>query len=629
VSRARITQILLIASILLFTVVTLRTAWVAEDAYITFRTVDNFVNGYGLTWNTAERVQAYTHPLWMFLLSFFCLFTREVYFTSIFLCVVLSLLAVTIYAFRTAKTQPAAILGVLLLVFSKAFTDYSTSGLENALTHLLLVLYLFVYLEFKPTRKKLFLLTFITALAALCRPDTILLYLPALLYCICRQFSLKPLWVVVGFLPLVLWEVFSIIYYGFPFPNSAYAKLNTGIPRSELLAQGIHYVKNSLFNDPLTLSAIAIGTVTPFFKQKLSSMMMSFGILLYLFYIVFIGGDFMSGRFLTAPLLCAVVLIFRERFEKRKNFLPALFAILLLGFLSPQPPIFSGADYHVDQKNYMDDRYITDERGYYFQSTGLFKSDGKRGLEEHPQAVRGRKAKALGEHVTKGGNVGFFGYYAGPEVHILDGFALAEPLLARLPVRSVNWRVGHFIRRIPSGYFETLASRQNKIRDPGIAAYYDRLYLITRGKLFDGERLAAIWKMNTGQLKKYVKPLFHSRRLMDKGIRSLRQNKPDEAITHLEKSVAYDSTRSASWAYLTNSYMRMNRTEEAIHAVLKSVELDPIRYAGELLRMAKHFEKNGKAEVAILLYRRYLEINPDDAALKNHIENLQYRYQDQ
>ncbi len=46
----------------------------SDDAYITLRTVDNFINGYGLTWNISERVQAYTHPLWMFLLSIYIFF---------------------------------------------------------------------------------------------------------------------------------------------------------------------------------------------------------------------------------------------------------------------------------------------------------------------------------------------------------------------------------------------------------------------------------------------------------------------------------------------------------------------------------------------------------------------------
>ena len=49
----------------LFSLLLVSSAWMHDDAYITFRTIDNFVNGLGLTWNPAERVQAYTHPLWM------------------------------------------------------------------------------------------------------------------------------------------------------------------------------------------------------------------------------------------------------------------------------------------------------------------------------------------------------------------------------------------------------------------------------------------------------------------------------------------------------------------------------------------------------------------------------------
>ena len=38
----------LAAAVLLYGVVILRTAWLSEDAFITFRTVDNFIQGFGL-----------------------------------------------------------------------------------------------------------------------------------------------------------------------------------------------------------------------------------------------------------------------------------------------------------------------------------------------------------------------------------------------------------------------------------------------------------------------------------------------------------------------------------------------------------------------------------------------------
>ena len=40
----------------------------------------------------------------------------------------------------------------------------------------------------------------------------------------------------IAFLPFVAWEGFSLLYYGVPFPNTAYAKLNTGTPTAERLA---------------------------------------------------------------------------------------------------------------------------------------------------------------------------------------------------------------------------------------------------------------------------------------------------------------------------------------------------------------------------------------------------------
>ena len=51
----------LAAALAVFLLLALRSAWVAEDAFITLRTVDNLSHGHGPTWNAGERVQAFTH----------------------------------------------------------------------------------------------------------------------------------------------------------------------------------------------------------------------------------------------------------------------------------------------------------------------------------------------------------------------------------------------------------------------------------------------------------------------------------------------------------------------------------------------------------------------------------------
>src|SRR5262245_6422538 len=67
---------------LMFLAVLVRTAWISDDAAITLRTVLNVTHGFGLTYNVAERVQTFTHPLWLGLLTAGYLVVRNVYVSA-------------------------------------------------------------------------------------------------------------------------------------------------------------------------------------------------------------------------------------------------------------------------------------------------------------------------------------------------------------------------------------------------------------------------------------------------------------------------------------------------------------------------------------------------------------------
>src|SRR3990172_10450813 len=151
-------------------------AWFSDDAYFSFRTIDNFINGYGLTWNVQERVQGYTHPLWVFLLSGFFFLTREIYLTTILISLALTLVLVWLIVFKLAANRWQGLAAVGLLCVSTAFIDYSTSGLENPLSHLLLVIFLALFLRGTDSPRRLLWLTLVAALAAVNRLDTLLLY---------------------------------------------------------------------------------------------------------------------------------------------------------------------------------------------------------------------------------------------------------------------------------------------------------------------------------------------------------------------------------------------------------------------------------------------------------------------
>jgi len=221
------------ALLVLFALAVIGTAWVCDDAYITFRVVDNFGEGYGLRWNVDERVQVYTHPLWMFLLSAVASYSGEEFYTSLALSMIFSITAVALLLFGVARDTPAALVAGTALVLSKAFVDFSTSGLENPLTHLLLAAAALLAARAEPRLPALLPLALIASSAALNRPDTLLLYLPLVALVWWREPRLAGLgWLALGFLPLLAWEAFALLYYGFPFPNTAYAKLQTGVGSS-------------------------------------------------------------------------------------------------------------------------------------------------------------------------------------------------------------------------------------------------------------------------------------------------------------------------------------------------------------------------------------------------------------
>jgi hypothetical protein len=66
----------LIVLVLFLLYVLVKNAWLSDDAFITFRVSSNLIHGFGPTWNVAERVQAFSNPLWMLLMAPFQLLAR-------------------------------------------------------------------------------------------------------------------------------------------------------------------------------------------------------------------------------------------------------------------------------------------------------------------------------------------------------------------------------------------------------------------------------------------------------------------------------------------------------------------------------------------------------------------------
>jgi arabinofuranosyltransferase len=517
VSAARRSDLAIVGLLVtLFAVVLVRNAWLADDAYISFRTVDNFVSGHGLRWNVDERVQGFTHPLWLLLCSLAYALTHEIYYTVLALQIAISLAVVAIIL-RAARDRWTVVLAAMLLLVSKPFVDYSTSGLENPLAHLLLLAFLVAFARDDGTPRSLFAVSLAAALVVLNRMDHGLLVLPALAY----RFLQRPrlghgLAVAAGLLPVAAWSAFALFYYGSAIPNTAYAKLNTGLSAADLVPQGLRYLLDFAKITPVTAVVLVLGIVACL-RPGARQAVFGASLLLYLAYVVRVGGDFMSGRFLTAPFVLAFVVLLEAAaaVPVRTRWSVAV-ALIILGLAWPRSPVWSGKAYGTGPERVDEEWGIVDERAIYFQSTGLLNAGPPRSMPRHPWADEGRRARAVGDPVVSRMGIGFFGFCAGPGVHVVDGHALTDPLLARLPANTrKGWHIGHFYRMVPDGYLETLRTGRNQIADPDLAAYYDRLALVIRGPLADRERLRSLWLLGTGGYDHYIRS-WDERRLRER-----------------------------------------------------------------------------------------------------------------
>lgn len=491
-------RLAMVAIALVLLAVAVRVAWIGDDAYITLRTVENWCTGGGLRWNLGDRVQTFTHPLWMLLLAGARALSGEVYFTTIVVSLLVSTAAILLLLRRAGRIQAMLAVGLLLLG-TRAFTDYTTSGLETPLLYLLLVLFAGVAVGERPVPERLPLAVLCAALAATTRMDMALLCAPAVISMVpavgwrtaLRQGALASA-------PFLGWILFAVIWFGSALPITAHAKaFGLGIPPMDLVVQGLRYLAFALTDDPLLLPTVVIGLGSGLLVP--ASRWLALGGVLYCGYVVKVGGDFMAGRFLLPPFVIAVSILARLLDRRPQRAFAVAIGALLLAAMGGVPQWARGPDRDTPptEEQIYAQHGIVDERRVYYPLLGLWSSNRLipgRGELEMVGFPEGRTTN----WILMSGAVGLPGFQLGERGHLLDPL-LCDPLLARLPARDpTRWRIGHVLRRIPEGYFESLASGENRLHHPGLRAYHDQVLQLTQAPLFTGSRWSAILGMAVG-----------------------------------------------------------------------------------------------------------------------------------
>lgn len=461
---------LVVALIAIATV--LSRAWVAEDAYITFRAVENLYMGNGLVFNTGERVEVFTHPLWMMILTLIRAMNFPLPMGALVVGLIFSLGAFFLLLERRLPDGRYAFpLAAAALMVHHGIRDFSTAGMEFSLVFFLLTVF---YLDrsIHQLKDRPLVFSFILALLYLARPELALLYVLGSLFFLFEVFTSGNLetilrkifsWMVPGLFVAGGYHLFRWMYYGELFPNTYYAKSGMG----SYFIQGFKYLAFTTIWSPSLWIPLILFITFPFLvswsglkgrdkRYYLFDLLAAGGLTLY---VTRVGGDFMAFRFLLPEITILALAsdrLLQIAMTEKKN----RFASFLNGPGGmKQPVLWYGAIAFFALFIFLpvpiQKGYIADERAYYIQ----MEEAGKTSPDDEPMWIsRGRAFGELqgclnydpfwiansqyGARCMQGVGLGKFGNAAGVRVLIQDEQGLPDRVVARSPI-ATRFRPGH------------------------------------------------------------------------------------------------------------------------------------------------------------------------------------------
>ena len=504
-------------ALLIFIAVITLLAWQSDDSYHAYIMAKNLVDGNGFVYNIGQRATATTCPLFTLVVAAGYFVIRDMFFVSLLINIIFSSLAFYILVWDFCRTRRQIIACLFVLMGSVSFVSYTTSGLENSMLFFLGACYAKVYFSSERyNTKKMFILAILVALIAMTRMDAALIVAPMSLYVYLTRrdgvsFGKAVFLGITGLMPFVLWELFSTFYYGFPAPNTAYAKLGTDFPITDYLVRGMGYFLNALLCDPVLLIVPIAAIFAAIYVRKAQYLLFMTGPILYGIYLLYVGGDFMMGRHFTLSfflsLICYMDIKNREfsvlgkgaSFNK-KFVIASAAAIIYTGIAQPVTQQFTfGRTFG---------SAISDERAGYFQTSSLFNNlyslvrNGRLCIRD---TWNENGVDEIRENHMPGGILesvpGITKYYNN-DLYLNDLYALGDPFLAHLPaVVEPGWRIGHMWRQAPEGYSDMIlfSYTPNSIKNEDARAYYRIIDEITRGPLFDKDRIQKVIDINLGR----------------------------------------------------------------------------------------------------------------------------------
>jgi len=297
-----------------------------DDAFISFRYAKNFSQGYGLVFNPGtEPVEGYTNFLWIIILAFSYKIGIDIVLLSKVLGYIFSISTILILLFylNYKNNSLIQIVSALILSTCGAFTVWGTSGMETSMFTFLLT-FILLYLGRNISNlnnKKLIILGVLTSLLTLTRPEGLIVFATNLIVILFLAYKNKKhilentIFYILSFSIIIcLHEAFRYFYYHDFLPNTFYNKVGNAVDQ---YVRGLRYIK--LFIEATWLILIPIFIYTCFKIKNIAKnrlniknylpLILSITAIMFIFYIIYVGGDVMPAfRFFT-PLIPALSIL--------------------------------------------------------------------------------------------------------------------------------------------------------------------------------------------------------------------------------------------------------------------------------------------------------------------------------
>jgi len=209
-----------------------------DDAYIAFRYAANWADGLGIVWNAGERVEGYTSLSWVAVLSMLSKLGIDLTWPAIassFAFAVGSIALTTRIARAQESGAPAAVVAALLLASNASFAHAATSGMETTAFGFAVLLAIHWLIRARERSERLWHSAVCFGVACLTRPEGLLITAVAIAVefrslggtLAQRTRRLAPIAGLVTAV-FVMHVLARLVYYGYPFPNTFYAKVIFG-----------------------------------------------------------------------------------------------------------------------------------------------------------------------------------------------------------------------------------------------------------------------------------------------------------------------------------------------------------------------------------------------------------------